>query len=244
MADLERALRELSSELEFPLTPELAAPVGRRLRSRRPPAWRWRRPLVVVLAVLLAALAAVLAVPPARTALLELLGLEGATIRRVDRLPAVRADAPLRLGDRVSLVEARRRARVPVRVPRRNGYGEPDAVYLDATVPGGAVSLLYGSERDVRILLTTLRGTTERPFVDKAAGSGTSIEPVVVDGETGYWLEGDPHVVIFRSPDGDVREERLRLAANTLLWEDDGLLLRLEGDLAREEAIRVAQSLE
>jgi carbon-monoxide dehydrogenase large subunit len=45
------------------------------------------------------------------------------------------------------------------------------------------------------------------------------------------------------SPDGDVRQLPSRLAAPTLLWVDDDLTLRLEGDLDLAEAAAIAESV-
>jgi hypothetical protein len=43
---------------------------------------------------------------------------------------------------------------------------------------------------------------------------------------------------------GDVEFEDQRLAGNTLLVERaDGLLLRVEGDITRDDAVRIARSL-
>jgi hypothetical protein len=57
------------------------------------------------------------------------------------------------------------------------------------------------------------------------------------------WIEGQPHTVLYRDSDGQVREERSRLAANTLLWEQSGLTLRLESSLSKDEAIRIAEGV-
>ena len=36
---------------------------------------------------------------------------------------------------------------------------------------------------------------------------------------------------------------RFRLAANVLLWEQDGLTLRLEGAFSKEQALLIAESV-
>ncbi|TPW12697.1 MAG: hypothetical protein FD127_2476, partial [Acidimicrobiaceae bacterium] len=38
--------------------------------------------------------------------------------------------------------------------------------------------------------------------------------------------------------------DTLRLATNTLLWERDGIVLRIEADISRDEAARIAVSWE
>ena len=242
MSELERRLRELGRELDFPETPALAPAVTTRLRETRPRGvFLRRRLLVVALALVAVAIAAVLAVPPARTALLELFGLRGATIERVERLPAVRPPGDLDLGTRVSLAKARERADFPIVVPRE--YGDPDGTYVRPTSAGVMVSLLWGDEENVRLLLTQFRGSSEAPLVKKLGAQATRIESVTVGGEPGYWIEGAPHAVLFVDARGRIAEDRFRLARNVLLWERGPLLLRLEGDVDREEALRIAESL-
>jgi hypothetical protein len=236
---LERALRELAADLALPPEPVLAPAVVRRLRER-PPRRSWRRPLVLAFAVLAVALGAVLAVEPARTALLDFFRIGGVTVERVDRLPPVMPRATLGLGSRVTLAEARRAVDFPVRVPER--AGAPDDVFVSRGIPGGAVSLLYGDEENLRLLVTQFRGDVEPDLVKKAAAE-TTFTTVVVRGEEGYWLSGAPHAVMFRDENGEIREERNRLAGNVLLWVEDGVTFRLEGRMPLREALRLAESL-
>ena len=241
MTELERELRELGRALEYPATPDVAAAVRRRLEER--PARRSfalrARPVAIALAMLAAALAAALAVPQARTAILELLGLRGVEIRRVDELPAVRATAPLHLGRRVTLAQASRAVGRTILVPRLDGL-EPDAVYVEPALPGEPVSLVYGRLERPRLLLTQFAGEL---LVGKLLGPETRAEPVTVDGGRGIWLEGAAHTFFFRDENGVGVAESQRLAGNTLLWERGELTLRLEGDLSRAEALRIARAV-
>jgi hypothetical protein len=47
---------------------------------------------------------------------------------------------------------------------------------------------------------------------------------------------------MFSDRDGVFHDSRARLAANTLVWQDGDVTLRLEGDLTKEEALRIARS--
>ena len=123
MPELDSVLRVLGRHIEFPPTPELSPAVRRRL-GERPRSWR--RPVAIAFAVVAVALAAVLAVPPARTAILEWLGIRGVRIVHVDKLPPAPAVGNLRLGRQVTLAEARRRAPWLV-VPK----DQPDRVYYN-----------------------------------------------------------------------------------------------------------------
>lgn len=252
MPELERDLRALGAILEFPPTPDLAAPVRRRLAAAEPARRRFSLPrgLVVAFAVLLVAVAGVLAVPQARTAVLEWLGLRGVTIERVATAPTVTETAPgspavedLFLGRPVTLDEARRRLRYPL-LPPPAALGEPDAVYLGEALSGGQVAFVYLDGDEVSALFTQFRAEIEEDFIYKTAGPGTEIEPVTVAGEPGWWLEGRPHEFVYIDPEsGQPRPETLRLARNTLLWQRGELTLRIEGDLSREEALRIAEGV-
>jgi hypothetical protein len=237
-AVLERALRDLGREVELPATPDLAGPVARRLRAEsapRPPRLSWLRgrPLALAAAVLVAALGAALAVPQTRAAILDLLGLDGVEIERVQTLP----EAPERdqdvPGAPVSLDEARQAAAFELRIP-----DDYDAIYLDRTFEGGLVS--FASE-DPRLVLTQFLGTST-PYVEKSAGPGTRIDQVSVGGEIGYWLAGRRHVVVFQDATGAIRERRV--AGNVLLWEREGVTFRLEGARTKAQALELAADLD
>ena len=70
------------------------------------------------------------------------------------------------------------------------------------------------------------------------------VEEVTVDGEPGLFVTGDEHFVMFVDETGAITDERTYLAGTVLLWNRDGLLLRLEGDLPRAEALELAESVE
>ena len=129
----------------------------------------------------------------------------------------------------------------PVVVPGSDGFSEPDAVYVDQSVPGGVVFFLYGSrDRPTALLSQFPAGSV---FAHKSVGPGSTVEEVEVDGARGYWIEGAPHQFVFEDVRGRMRHESLRLATNTLVWEREGITLRLEGELERDQAIRVAESV-
>jgi hypothetical protein len=205
---------------------------------------------VIAFAILVVAVGAAFAVPQARTAILEFLGLEGATVERVVLLPEAAPEGDLDLGQRVGLEEARGQASFPILVPEL--LGPPDAVYVNETTPGGRVTLVYlhntkiptTTEAGVGLLVTEFRGDLDPVLIGKLVGPGTSAEQLAVGGEPGLWIHGEPHVFLYRDADGEVREETRRLAGNALVWNRGDLLLRLEGDVSREQALEIARSLE
>jgi hypothetical protein len=214
MPELEQRLRDLAGALSFPETPDVAAAVEARLsREGRGPARRpRRRALVLAVALLVAALGAVLA------------------------LPAVYGE--LDLGELVPLAEAQAALPFRIALPAEEEVGRVEQVFLDRRFGSGAVSIAWpGAEAP--LVLTEFRGET-LPYVQKLAGPTTEVVPVSVDGAPGVWLEGGPHVVLFRDPSGAVLERRSRLSGNVLLWERGGVTYRLEGEVPLERALEIA----
>jgi hypothetical protein len=212
MTELERALVLLGRELELPAAPDLAGAVRPRLARRRRRWW----PVVVAVA-LAAALAVAFAVPGSRAALLRFFHLRGAEVSIVDRLPEVPAGA-LRLGEPTTLDALGFR-------PLLLDGQKPDAVYRGE----GVVWLRYGQAGRPRALLAEFAGS---PFLKKVAGGATTVEYVSIGGYPGIWIAGG-HVLFL--PGG-----RAQLAGRTLIWEHGALTLRLEADVSREEAIKLA----
>jgi hypothetical protein len=269
--DLERALADLAAALEFPPTPDLAAAVRARLGeapAAAPPGpaarvrrWLaglagWRRLAAAGLAVLLLAAAVLVASPGTREAVARRLGLRGIGVELGGPPPPTVTTTPggrleLGLGDRVTLEEARRRVDWPVLVPAVAGLGQPDAVYVNEAVPsGGRVDLVYRARpglpaspfTDVGLLITEFQGRPTPEFLKKVTAMGV-VEQVTVGGEPGYWFSGEPHFFTYQDAAGTLREEQTRLAGNTLIWPRGDLTLRLEGELPKEEAIRIAESM-
>lgn len=263
LPSLEERLFELGRETAYPPTPDLASSVGRRIEDER---------LVPGRGGLLGGLFGRLrSLAPASLALVGLLVLAGSAVAAgliigglriifVEQLPSVPptisarpGEAPganLGLGTASTIADAQRAAGFEVLVPRSPRLGEPDAVYFSPTVAEGMVSLVYGERAGiptdadgVAVLLTEFRADFDDQLVKKVAQSGSTVDRVRVSGSLGFWISGGPHVFLYLEPDGDIWEERMRLVGDTLIWERDGLLLRLETDLPREEAIELAESI-
>ena len=66
---------------------------------------------------------------------------------------------------------------------------------------------------------------------------------MTVDGAPGLFVSGDQHFVMFLDENGAVTDEQTYLAGTVLLWNRGALLLRLEGDLTRAQAIELAESI-
>jgi hypothetical protein len=245
MPELELALHDLGRTIEFPPTPDMASRVRERLTEGRAPRFQWvnRRALVIALAVLAVAIGAVMAVPQTRASILRFFHLRGVTIERVNQLPTVsiqRNFNKLFVGEKVTLEEARKRADFRVVTP--DALGEPDGIYFQDTPPGGMVSFVYGTLEDPRALVTEFRARV-RDVIFKKAVSETNIKGVDVNGQPGYWLSGAPHEFAYLDASGEFRQELVRLAGNTLVWERGPVTLRLEADINRSEALDIARSM-
>jgi hypothetical protein len=241
VSSIEHELRALAAEV-FPETPDIAAVVAERLRDAASPRRRqWRTALVVAIAVVVVALAAAFAVPDARSTILRWLGIEGVRVEFVERLPEVGESEPLAIGVPVTLAEAQRRVPFHIVVPSSD-VGPPDAVYVGHFTVD-EVTLLYGSPRRVRLLLTEVAGRLEARFASKFVQAPAQLRRLVVNGKPALWIEGALHEFLFVAPDGQPVSSPLHLNKNTLLWQRGSLFLRLEGDLTLAQALRVARSL-
>ena len=267
-ADLERALADLGRQLEYPGMTDLSTTVRARILDQptRHQSWRallpTRRALAWAALIVALLVGAVLLLPDGtRRLIAQRLGLPGVSITDIEALPGsdlsrfeggtVPGDG-LDLGTPVkSLAEAASGLSFAVLQPTLPELSAPDAVYLTPRPLGGHVALVYSPraglpntrETKVGLLFTQFRGTLEPTFFGKGLPRGTRLEQVTVAGRPAYWISGDPHFFIYRDQNGRQSDERFRLAANVLLWEQDGLTLRLEGAFSKEQALRIATSV-
>jgi len=263
-AELEALLRDVGGRLRYPATPDLAQRVrarietGPRLRGTWLDALRGVRlaPIAVTLVVILAAAAALS--PQVRAGAAEFLRLRGIDLFPVPAVatptvsPASAVATPtatprLALGSRITLAQALGTTEFRVRVPTDPLLGEPDEVYRATGPTGTQIAFVYvdrsGIPRSavgVAALVHQFRGAVDASFLGKGIGPGTRVEELTVEGARGVWIEGEAHLFFYRDAGGNVHQETLRLARNVLLWERDGVLLRIEAQLTKSEALRVA----
>lgn len=241
---IDLALRSLVLEIRYPPTPDLAAAVRRRLDAGDLPvqaSWRarWRlvqRSSLTALAALLLLAGAVLAVG---------IGVRGLSIVFVDSSPPA-VGATLELGTPVTLAEAQAQAPFGVLVPSGE-IGEPDEVYVDEAAGVYRVSLVYRSDADpgrIEMLISEFQARTDEDVAVKELGPGSRAEPATVSGEPGFWISGEPHVLVYLDRGGRPFEDRVRLVGDVLVWQRDEVTLRLEGAASREAALRIAESVD
>jgi len=105
---------------------------------------------------------------------------------------------------------------------------------------GGAAGRPPTDRFGMAIELDEFAGTL-RPYIEKYLGDVT-VERLTIDGLPALWIDG-PHEVIYADRNGQAQSASARMAARTLLWQRDGVTLRLEGELSRDQALAIARSL-
>jgi hypothetical protein len=256
--DLEQRLLLLRAEIDWPATPALAARVRARIAApaivRRP---RFQSRWALAAAAVLVVLAALIAYAPSREAIASWINVH-TIFTRVNQLPTP-SPLPsgslgkrLGLGDPTTLQQAQSKVSWHIAVPA--SLGRPDEVYLQLPPEGppqGEVTLVYKSrpglkssgQTGVAVLITEANGAVDAQFFGKMLGDGTTLEEVTVNGHRGYWISGQPHIFFFIDAGGQFRMETMRLATNTLIIDDNGTVIRIEGDLTKAQALEIAASL-
>ena len=264
--ELERELGELGSRIEYPPTPDLARAARRRLEEedRTPRRGGFGLPTPSARWAAAAALLLFLAVPLLSPAMRETFSgpfvagpaadggkPQGVAVESGDAASrpssSGRAEpigARLGFGEPITLREARARAGdgAPVLLPQAIELGEPDEVYALGRPSRGGVALVYRSRpglpplggTEIGLVLTELPGDLESRYLEEAM-SMRGFEEVSVGNGGGYWIADGRRLA---PPD----HRTWRPRAGVLLWEQEGRALRLEADLPKGEAIRIAES--
>jgi hypothetical protein len=226
MTELERSLTALQANVAWPATPAFRLELDAAPRRSRP-----RRRLLLAVALVALALGVAVAVPPARSAILRVLHIGGATVERVDTLPEAE-ERPLAadLGAPLGASDVRAVLGQAFAYPNVEGHSKPYG-------RGTTVSVLLAVPE--RVLLSESGAAYGEMMLKKVAAGQTGVEWVeIVPGVSAVWLSGARHVVYLypRTPP--------RLAGNVLLFAYRGLTFRLEGPaLTRELALRLARDL-
>jgi len=271
--ELALALADLGTRIAWPPVPDVRARVLARTRAPRRSAWWrafWSpryafAPALVTVA--LALIAVLVFSPQARATATDILRLRGIELFRgpvpsptpsPSRSPgAIQTPTPFPsagLGVQVSLDEARARAGFALVIPSDPALGAPDQVYLRATPSSTAVSFVYteragiptSPQAGVAAIVTEFSGgTVDQQFFGKVIDPATTVEQVTVNGRPGFWIQGTPHFFFYRPAGnpGAVEQETLRLAGNTLIWTQGDLLMRLEAQVDKATALRIAASV-
>lgn len=229
------------------------------------PAPPTRRRFAIVLALLLVIALLLGALPPVRKGVARRLGLSNVEIIVVTAVPpptiaptptaspigtatADSRSARAALGAETTLPEAQARLLFMVGVPDLPDYRTPDAIYLGQPPVSGRVTLVYTARpglpaiagTDIGLLVQEFRGGLGGGLFQKGVPASSHIEPVTINGVPGYWIEGGLRAFAYQDASGAVQFEQTRIAGNTLLWEQNGIVYRLESLLPKDDALRIA----
>ena len=239
MPDFEEQLIALGQAIAWPETPRFGVRLP--LPAQRGGLGRGRWALAAAAALLI--VATLIAYTPTREAIAGWLNLHTTFIRTEH--PPTPTPRPsldqLGLGTPTTLAAAQGQVAWRIAVPA--SLGAPDQVYLNlppSGPTGGEVTLFYSKPT---VYVTEARGAVNEQFFVKILGPGVTVEPVSFNGHSGYWISGRVHEIVFTDADGNPRFETLRLAANTLIFDDGGIVVRIEADITKQQAIDIGRSL-
>jgi hypothetical protein len=265
MIDLERSLIELAERIEIPGGEWMADDVVRRIAEPARTTTH-RRGLRVASAVAIVLVVIVVALPGPRRAVARWLGFDSVRIEPAVTVPttvarstttetvdtvttAVAVPAPaLDLGIAIPISDAIAQTGLPDPSPAL--LGAPLSVHVIQPPESGQIVLVYppselvpqSSVTGAGALVSVMPATIEEGFFQKTLGATSTVRSVDVDGATGYWIEGAPHELLFQFGD-EVLPDTFRLATNTLLWQRDEHVYRLEADIDLDTALRIAASV-
>jgi len=252
---LERLLRDLPDD-DMPDV-DLVPGVLQRLRDAdadhavRP---RRRRGLLVA-AVAATVLAACATIPPVRDALVAVFQVNGIRVRQAptpvppSAAPAPSTPAPSTpapspaaslpavyegLGDPTT--EAAAEAISAGRLLHPAALGTPDRVFER----GALVTLAYGRPTPSWLVMEVI--APSELLLDKIVMTGAHVRRLTVNGQPGVWVEG-PQELIYVPRGNEPQVEEPRLSGNSLIWEQDGVAVRIETTHGLAEALEIAASM-
>jgi hypothetical protein len=249
-AALAAALADLATAIDFPATPVLSTAVAAEIRQPIRAGWGWSVPSLGRSLVLGTATA--LLVVSAAGAIGLGLGAIRINFAGDSPLPSPVGSVPNRgYGQPTTLAEATAAVPFAIRLPAIPDLGEPDAVYLARVPASGTVTLAWGGRPGfpadpdgTGLVITEFAADIGPDTFEKMVDSGTTVQPVTVNGRPGWWVEGGTHFFFYRDADGKIVETTIRLVGSALLWEEAGVVIRIEGAPTLEAAQSVAGSLD
>jgi len=234
---LERSLTLLARAIAYPRTPPIAERVGDRLSyeatsTRTAPAWALAGLALAGLVVLLSVLIG--AVSPARNSIAEVF--DGINIFQTDDLPS--DVSPEIEGTPTSLANAENTLGFRIPLPSYPDDLSPKTVLLQDFGVVKATVLSFDHQATGEFIVFATNAT-----VGKILSSEAKADPVGGFHGEAYWLRG-LRIVRYEAAGDAIIEESMRATdTNTLIWEQDGHVFRLEGNLSLDDAVVIARSL-
>lgn len=259
--ELESRLRELAPHVAFPPTPALSRSIIAAIQPRpdRRSAMQSRLVFASVAALVLIAVA-IVAIPASRHAVARWIDIPGIHISWLDDDPPASVETEIRLGlgSRVELNEAIDQAGFQVSFPADDRADEPDEVFYNPspasgpTFPPGVVSFVYyaGDElpavpgTDVGLLITEFQGVPSSVWANKSLMMESDVFTTRINDEEALWLP-DTHLISIQPQSaGDIMTPATRSTGSVLIWNQDGITYRIEGNLSFAEMKAIAESME
>ncbi|MEA2573885.1 MAG: hypothetical protein QOH93_1183 [Chloroflexia bacterium] len=255
---LDRPLKEYARSFSYPPTPDIAASVRERLGRERSvargatlgrPRLAW-----VIAALVVVSLVAALLTPDVQAFVRYILRIGNVEIIVATPTPtaATRPGTPLptqlptvmeSLVGRTTLPDAVLRATFPMKTPRYPAdLGPPDLIYLQDSHSMVVFAWLDHSQPG-KVRLSLIEFLEGVGLAQKIVSNPEVVEETTVNGQKAAWVRG-PHYLLFRKPDSSTEfQQHMLVEGNVLLWKDGAITFRLETDLSKEEAIKIAESL-
>jgi len=261
----EELMEQTARDFPYPPTPDMAGRLRGRLKQRRG-AVRMRLARGAVLAVLMG-LAVMLVVPEVRAAVLEFIRIGAVRIFLIEASPSpspsaeasvTRSPRPtqtpyptrmllqsvLELPGETRLATAQSAFGNRIQLPAYPvDLGQPDRVFLQSTVQGPLVTLVWMEGDAPERVRMSLEVLTEWVLTSKMYPAEAERQRLEINGMEAVWL-GSPHEIWYSLDRFDFSRW---VSRPVLVWqagEGAALTYRLEADLPLEEAIKVAESLE
>ena len=92
-------------------------------------------------------------------------------------------------------------------------------------------------------MVTEFQATVDPAVWEKLLYEGTSVSDTLVNGHAALWISGGEHTFFYRDASGRRVDSSLRVVGDTLIWQRNGLVLRVEGAPSLSAAAEVARSL-
>jgi hypothetical protein len=233
---LERQLTAMSTALEYPATPDLTAGFWRRLESRSAPRSSLSplRLAGFALAAVVALALAVVVVAPARDAAAGLISRINIfeTNESTDGLPTYIT------GTESTLEQAQTALGRHIAQPSDPNL-KLDRVLLQHFGNEYIAVLFYRGEDESFALFASNAGVLK----GLPTGGDATAAPVDGLGSEAYWLTGHRIVKSVDARGSVIAGSERVTDANTLIWDQAGYVYRIEGDLTRDVAVRIALSL-
>jgi hypothetical protein len=240
MERLENDILLLGRAIIFPETPSLTARVRSRIEREsgaRIPAPSWQLVLTGLAAAAVALAFVVGVLSPARDAVADIF--DRINIFETDEVPQyLTRDIT---GTELSFEEVQAAVGFPLLLP---DGASPDRVLLQDFGQVKAAVLFYRHDNGAPYALFETNSQVGKGLaIGKGVTDPGQAQPVSSLAGEAYWLTG-LRIVQYYDVDGAVLQGSVRATeVNTLLWNENGRVFRIEGDLTKDDAIAIADSL-